>query len=804
MKVNSIRPIAALLIALAICAAPRVSRAQTASPQKLAWSIDAAAVVSRSNIILERPNPKPSEAMPLGNGTLGVALWSADGFTAQLNRVDTLPRRLSPGQVVIPGLAALTAAKNYSGKLDLYNGTFQEQGGGMKLEAWVESATDTLVIDVSGAAPGSPQTALLKLWPPRAPHAVAAGNTGTLSESWIDNQEPGASGRSFGSLAAITATGRNVTATVTDEKTVALNFTPEADGHFQVRVAAPHYDGSQDIPSLAQRSLIAGDSKAHRLWWNGFWHRAGVIKVESSDGTGAYMENLRSIFLFASAAQSGGEYPGSQAGLADMFSSVGDIHRWDPAAFWHWNLRMQVAANLGAGLPELNKPYFNLYRENLDSITAWTKEHMSGRAGICVPETMRFNGPGIEYETWDMEQGGKATVALNCDATFRPYYNARTISTAAEVSFWIWQQYQATQDRAFLEKNYPVMAAAARFMLDYEKSGPDGLHHTSPTNAHETQWDITDSITDLLGRAALYQSTVEAATLLHKDPGLVSQLKSASKLIPPLPRTQAGKALTLLSQSADTAGQDVIASSYEPAAENHNVENLGLEPVWPFNVIGDDSPLTALARRTYLTRPYPINQDWSFDPIQAARLGLGTEVGSTLVQLTEKYQQFANGFANWGGSAGEFYIEQSGVVATALQEALVQDYDGVIRIAPAIPPGWNFDGSVWVRGKTKVSVHVRNGAPVEVIVESGIAQTLHIRNPWPGHTAEIVSSDEKGVKTSKRKGEAEITLEAAEGGTYALRSVEGPSLIFITITGEPASAPKKLGSVSIGISANTP
>ena len=81
--------------------------------------MDVAGVIGRSDIVLGRPNLVAGEAMPLGNGRLGVAVWSADGFTAQLNRADTLPDRLSPGQVVIPGLVALTRAKDYSGRLDL-------------------------------------------------------------------------------------------------------------------------------------------------------------------------------------------------------------------------------------------------------------------------------------------------------------------------------------------------------------------------------------------------------------------------------------------------------------------------------------------------------------------------------------------------------------------------------------------------------------------------------------------------------------------------------------------------------------
>src|ERR1035441_7571955 len=100
------------------------------------FQVDVPGVISRSDVILGRPNLEPGEAMPLGNGRLGVAVWSADGLTAQLNRNDTLPDRLSPGQVVLPGLSALTGSKDYSGRLDLYRGEFREQGGGLVATAF--------------------------------------------------------------------------------------------------------------------------------------------------------------------------------------------------------------------------------------------------------------------------------------------------------------------------------------------------------------------------------------------------------------------------------------------------------------------------------------------------------------------------------------------------------------------------------------------------------------------------------------------------------------------------------------------
>jgi hypothetical protein len=384
----------------------------------------------------------------------------------------------------------------------------------------VQSDADTLIIDVSGANPDSPQTAQLKLWQPRTPQTLTRGKIGLLSQSWIDNKNPESSGRPFGSLSAITVDACDVVAAVSDPMTIIVSFKPYADGHFRVLAAAPHFDGSGNPMALAQAALSLPPPVTHCSWWHAFWNRAAVIKISSKDLAGEYMENLRNIYLFCAEAEKGVEYPGSQAGVADMLSSGRDAHRWDSSAFWHWNLRMQVAANLGAGLPDLNAPYFNLYRENLPSIEEWTGKNMVGRLGSCVPETMRFNGRGIEYESsWT-----PISVGRDCDAVFKPYYNARTLSTGAEVSLWVWQQYLNTDDRQFLADNYPVMAASARFLLSYQKPGPDGLLHTSPSNAHETQWDVTDPTTDIAAASALYPVVIKAAKLLGKDAGLVRKL----------------------------------------------------------------------------------------------------------------------------------------------------------------------------------------------------------------------------------------------------------------------------------------
>ncbi len=761
--------------------------------------VDVAGVVGRSDIVLERPNLSNTEALPLGNGRLGVAVWSQDGFTAQLNRSDTMPRRLSPGQVDIPGIAALTRAADYRARLNLYDGSFEEQGGGMSLRAYVQPDADMLVIDVAGADPEELQTAVLHLWEPRKPVASSHGAVAMLAESWVDNEEPGSSGQRFGALAAMTAEGRGVSAVVTNGTTVTISLRPMANGHFRIFVASPGYKGETQraLQTLVAGTLAHRNSVAHGMWWHDFWRRADWFKITSRDGSGEYMENLRALYLYSAAAESGGKFPGSQAGEADLFSGAKDQRQWDPGAFWHWNLRMQVAANLGAGLPELNQPYFRLYRENLSNMETWTRARMRGAPGICVPETMRFNGNGIEFERWDGNT--KDVTGWNCDAASGPYYNARTLTTGAEVSLWIWEQYLVTGDRKFLEENLPIMAESARFLMSYEKQAEDGLLHTSPSNAHETQWDVHDPTTDLAARAALYEAVIEATKLTGKETALATRLEVERAKIPAWPRVLE-KAPRVLIGAEDAGGGDaILAESYDPGAAINNVENIGLEPVWPYGRIGDKSPDFELARRTYFARPNKYFPDWSFDGVDAARLGLGDEVQRALVKITGRFQTYVNGFNSFSGQNGEFYVEQSAQVALALQEALVQDYDGTIRIAPAVPSAWDVDGSVTVRGGTRVEVQTEKGRAVTVGLEVKAGGPVKLRNPWPGEEARVVvAASEQQVPVVIRGDVLEFAARA--GVTYR---VEGAPALreegFVPVGGDVATSPKYLGKVQIGL-----
>jgi alpha-L-fucosidase 2 len=778
----------------------RIGNAQTSNATPTRLALTNQQIVSRSDVVLLRPNVDQTEAMPLGNGRLGLAVWAENGYTVQLNREDTWPFRKSPGHITIPSLRKLTTASDYSARLDLYNGEFVETGGGIKAVTWVDEKHDVMVVEVSGINPSQVQHVELSLWPGRKPILKSDHSMGSISETWRDTEEMGASGLTFGSLSALRVAGRGEKYSDDAKFKVTSTFLPKPDGTFQVYVAAPEWHGGDALGTAEKlfEPTMRTSEMAHRESWHKFWQSAALIALSSPDGLAQYFENLRTIDLFVTAAESKDRYPGNQAGIGDLFSSFGDAHHWGPSAYWHWNLRMQVSANLGAGLASFNAPYFNLYNDNMDAVAEWTRAHMGGKKGLCVPETMRFNGPGYENETWLKSPG------INCSVDSRPYYNARTISTGAEVALWAWQQYVYTDDKMFLESYYPFMRESARFLLEYARNDPSGKLFTYPSNAHESNWDVRNPTTDISAMQALFPVVIKAATVLgiQDEDEIVTKVRASLSNVPLLPIRNADST-TILKNFDYNTPNTVIANSYTNDAIRHNEENIGLEPVWPYGLIGDDGPLHELGVRTFTNRSNKSAADWSADPVQAARLGLADEMKSTLTHITERYQFYPSGLAQLTAYR-EFYVEQIGVVADALQNALVQDYDGKVRINSAMPSDWDADGTVVIEHGNRVHVQVRQGKLIAVALECIRPSNVKLRNPWPNQQVRV-SSGEDGSQ-SKETADSEIDISMRKGDSILIQRVTTPNTLssFAPLSSVRSEKPKHLGSRIIGLEKSTP
>jgi hypothetical protein len=154
------------------------------------------------------------------------------------------------------------------------------------------------------------------------------------------------------------------------------------------------------------------------------------------------------------------------------------------------------------------------------------------------------------------------------------------------------------------------------------------------------------------------------------------------------------------------------------------------------------------------------------------------------------------------------YSEWGGIVAGALQEALVQSYTGTIRVAAAWPADWNVSGSVQVPGDTRVSTQVSKGVPEYVGIQAGTSQTLKIASPWPGQSVDVVSGSGSG-----RGGTAvgpttasTVRLPVTKGASYLLQRVAKPvaAMPFAPVTGTPATTARHLGDRTLGIASSEP
>jgi hypothetical protein len=143
----------------------------------------------------------------------------------------------------------------------------------------------------------------------------------------------------------------------------------------------------------------------------------------------------------------------------------------------------------------------------------------------------------------------------------------------------------------------------------------------------------------------------------------------------------------------------------------------------------------------------------------------------------------------------QFYIEQMGVVALALSEALVQDAGEDLWIAPAIPPGWSM-GTVYVRGNGRVAVEVKDGQVTRFELRAGSAHQYRIHNPWTDREViESASSAESAIRINAPV----INVDARAGEIYRFeRAGDAPQSGFVH-DGPAPSAPKSLGRVSIGL-----
>jgi alpha-L-fucosidase 2 len=719
-----------------------------------------AADVERCPLSLPRV---PREALPLGNGNLGAAVWLPGCVEITLNhgeawvpgkceKVGTDPQEVfhlfNLGSVASVSVELdpfpFDDEDGFEQSLDLQEGILHLERKGVKLSLHIERNRDALVLRLEGYQ--GTLSLKLKTWRPEDKLSPGEGKIvhehRTIASPWgYMNRRVGLAewpepdpfmGRSWkteaslpGGAARAGALHRVMTVGEKVEMTVA--------------VSSPDFA----VP------------KPDRPTWESLWNRSS-IELSSSDGSAEKLQRLWRLHLYRIFASVSETQPGKFNG--GLFLTEPDNRPWG-GANWYQNVRLMFWSLIASGHHELFGAFISLPRRCLPYLRAQTPHLFPGSKGVYIPEAMSF---------W-----GWADFA-DLPNAYRHPFTDYSFATGPE---WLWQISRyilASGDEAAITRDFlPVAREVTLFLRSIAQTGADGRFHFSPANSCETYWKVADPLPLLAGLKRVLPLYLKWGAEQEPDAVLAQARELLEKTVPfargrlvfekleeyrvpnlggtfagvPTGKDEGGgPACKRIAQVIPNA-PGWLPAQVAPGDCTHNWENPSLYAIYPFRFGAPGSPEHADALASFENREQPLPWvGWSQDAVQAARLGLADEA-CRLALFHAKVNQTLpfGGFVNAGLDAIP-NLDSSGVAAAALSEMLLQDHEEGIVLLPATPSAWSGSFRLHSEFGVEVSCRFERGRVREGALRAKRDVSLSFRHPdqraWKPielHAGEIVS-----------------------------------------------------------------
>jgi alpha-L-fucosidase 2 len=290
------------------------------------------------------------------------------------------------------------------------------------------------------------------------------------------------------------------------------------------------------------------------------------------------------------------------------------------------------------------------------------------------------------------------------------------VNNGLELTTMLLDTYETTQDEMFAKNTLLPLASEITTWFDQHWKHVDGKLHFEPSAALETrQWAVNPT-PDVAG----LKSVLPRLIALPENLTTPEQRELWKKMLadmPPLPTGRAdakGKSPQTHSDAATNAV--AIIWPAEKFTKPNNSENPELYAVHPYRLFGVGLPELDLARATYDAKLFKDSTCWGQQGIQAACLGWADKA---------KYEVIAN-FTTYGGERFKWFwakghdtepdMDNGGAGQIILQSMLMQPRGDKILLFPAWPKEWNVDFKLHAFQNTTIECVYRDGKIVKLKV----------------------------------------------------------------------------------------
>ena len=396
--------------------------------------IDYSNLVSKADLVYDKPVTLGQAGMPIGNGRMGSMIWtSPTTLKMQINRVDVFGINKETNSFwrrntdyasgcgfvdlhLVDYGKDVFVTPDFSQHLEVYGGLITTQGKDISTRTLAWNEQDVMAVEVDDKRE-QPTTVSVDLRMLRYQeqfyydgenfvlaknHAVKfqtnehfVTSTLNIEEGRIILKQVFEEGNHYNATAiAISIIGRESMARYLNRSTVQLTTTA-GRGRFTLLIAsASSFDPKEDIEALALKELAAAENEgftgmleSNKTWWHNYWSKA-FIDLHSEDGNADNVEKHYTYFLYLMGSSSLGDYP--PRFINSIWSTTGDQAHWG-SQFWWWNQSAWHNPLLPMNRFELSDPLFNQYSKHLDSYALCARQQW-GSKGVYFPETTFFDG----------------------------------------------------------------------------------------------------------------------------------------------------------------------------------------------------------------------------------------------------------------------------------------------------------------------------------------------------------------------------------------------------------------------------